>query len=794
MKLSVRATELATLLDQAPPGITCLSLDCFDTLIWRNLNKPTDLFADLGIAGGPDMRIGGEHVARLDGPFARDTDEVTLDQIYAAMLPPGADSALREAAIAAELDAEARHCFGFAPTRDLMAAAKARGLTIAMVSDTYLTEPQLRALIAAAAGDDVLAMIDRIFCSSAYGIAKAGGLFVPVLQELGLSPQAMLHVGDNPVADQEAPAKLGIHTAHLVQFDADSAQRLRLEAAAATLIDQATGWTSPIHQPHRAAIALRAHDDAAYMIGHDVIGPLMDGFAGWLREEADAMEARTGKPPRLLFLLRDGHLPAAAFLARYPDWADRVARVEISRYIAYGTSFTDEQAIRDFLHPRLPSREWRTIGRQLGFFRDEIDKLAKDATPKRFLEAVMRPGNVQKILTRSAKFAERTAAHLRSHGVNDGDAVMLVDVGYNGTVQNLIEPVLRRVMKLEIAGRYLAMSEATMAGLDKKGLLDVRNYDPRVLHGLWQFIAIVEQLCTLAQGSTINYKDDGTPVREAPGLKGAQSDLRDRAQVACLDYIADVGKGFIRPPLSDTAETRRQAAAAALTRLLFLPIASEVALFERFDHDMNLGTRDVARMIDPEAAARGLRQRGLFYTKNATRWYLPGELQRHGLPINMAVFTMHRFGLDLRKSDFDVGTLKLPAIVADATDQAVIDVEAVPTHDGYYSVMVPVGEARITVCLPLGQMYDFVQIEHIGFNDQRTLMGYEEAKKAIAAQPIYDNMEEVAPGLFRTGGDNGLLVVPPPGIAPKGAPLVLNIVFRPIVARQEETEAARQAA
>jgi len=794
MKVSVRAAELASLLDQAPPGIKCLSLDCFDTLIWRNVNRPTDVFADLGLPGGADMRAWGEEDARRAAVGKRTGGEVTIEEIYATLMP-AADQAARDAAIAIELAAEARHCFGFAPTRDLIVEARARGLQVVIVSDTYLDEAQLRALIAAAAGDDVAAMIDRIFCSSTYGVSKGGGLFVHVLPELGLSPKAILHVGDNPVADQDAPQKLGINTAHLVQFDTDAIQRLRLEAAAAAILDPDARATVPVYQPHRPAVSLRMADDAEYAVGHDVMGPLMHGFVGWVHDEAMAMEERLGAPPKLLFLLRDGHLPARAFRARYPELANRVAEVEISRFTARAASLADEEAIRDYITPRLGAGEWKVLARQLLFFRDEIEKLGSSRDAEEFERAILRPSNVQKIVHRSRQFAQRMAAHLKRHGVEPGDAVMLVDLGYNGSVQNTVEPTLRRTLNLNIAGRYLLLREMTLTGLDKRGWLDVRHYDMRMLHGLSESIAIVEQLCTLAQGSVVNYKDDGTPVREALGVKGMQSSARDRAQAAAIDFIEQGDRGFVRPPVSDTADARRQNGAAALTRLLFLPMASEVALFERFDHDANLGTREMIRMIDPDAAAAGLRQRGLFYTKNATRMYLPGELQRHGLPINLSLLTARRFGLDLRKTDFDVGGIKLAAIIADNREQALIDVEAFPTHDGYYSVLVPVGEGRFTVCLPLGQNFDFVQIDHIGFVNAHTMLKSEGARaKPIAAQPLYDNMEEVAPGLFRTGGDAGLLVVPPPSACPKGASLVLNIVFRPIVARGAATGAQQKAA
>ncbi|WP_456256878.1 hypothetical protein, partial [Campylobacter jejuni] len=86
----------------------------------------------------------------------------------------------RARAIAAEIDAEARHCYAFTPTVALMREARRQGLQIILVSDTYLNPAQLRDLVARAAGTYVAALIDRIFCSSTYGKPKAAGLYQDV--------------------------------------------------------------------------------------------------------------------------------------------------------------------------------------------------------------------------------------------------------------------------------------------------------------------------------------------------------------------------------------------------------------------------------------------------------------------------------------------------------------------------------------------------------------------------------------------------------------------------------------
>src|SRR5688572_12945394 len=139
MKTIVRAAELPTLLAEAPEGIEILSLDCFDTLIWRNVQSPGDIFADLPVPGGAIWsRKRCESRARRRARFSEERDEVSIEEIYATLYPAAGDEA-RSEAIAGELAAEARHCYGFAPTAALIRDAKAKGLKVIIVSDTYLS-------------------------------------------------------------------------------------------------------------------------------------------------------------------------------------------------------------------------------------------------------------------------------------------------------------------------------------------------------------------------------------------------------------------------------------------------------------------------------------------------------------------------------------------------------------------------------------------------------------------------------------------------------------------------------
>jgi hypothetical protein len=237
-------------------------------------------------------------------------------------------------------------------------------------------------------------------------------------------------------------------------------------------------------------------------------------------------------------------------------------------------------------------------------------------------------------------------------------------------------------------------------------------------------------------------------------------------------------------------------AVASLARLLFLPVESEVQVLSDFDHDVNLGTSDVFKFIDVEEAAQGLRRRGIFYIKNAMRMYLPGELRQHGLPINLSIFASRRFGLDLRKTDFDVGAIQVPVLLMDGSgNQASVDIDAFPTIDGYYQALVPVGAAQFTAGIQLGRIADWVQIDEASFHEVDAFLDAKAKEESIPADIIAEGIEDVGDGLMRcTGGDAAFLLVPPPSVARTGEALLLSIVFRPVVRKQPAREAMRAAA
>ncbi|TGX54232.1 HAD family hydrolase [Sphingomonas gei] len=767
-------------------GIKMLSLDCFDTLLWRDTHAPGDLFGLL-----PDttvqQRIWAEQRARNASALRRTRFEVSIEEIYAELLP-NAGLAERTIAVEHELAAEALHCFAFAPTVALMREAKRRGLQVIIVSDTYLNADQLRGLIAVAAGDDVANLIDRFFCSSVYGQSKREGLYKQVLAETGVAPQAILHIGDNKRADVDGVAPFGVNTLHLKQFGEATEQRLRLEAAVSAMLHPQASGIATTHQPHRAALASAEPTitDPAEAFGFATLGPVLHGFDRWLGDEAAALETRRGGKVHYLFLMRDGHLPLIVHRAAGKHAVGHA--IEISRFTAVAASFVNEQAVESYLQRELTT-DLDTMMKQLLLSPTEIAMVNK-ALPAHgrigaFLKAIRNPAQMRRIVKASKAFADRLAQHVRSTvDPATGDTLMLVDLGYNGTVQNEIEPVLKRLLGVNVAGRYLLLREQFRTGFDKKGLLDPANYDANTLEAMSRNVAVLEQTCTAAQGSVIDYKLDGTPIRRESSIKGRQSAIRDRIQAGCIRFVHAQQDAILRASAPCAVTMWRRTAASVLTRLMFLPMADELALVAEFEHDINLGVDDTVPLFDAAVAKRGLRQRGLFYMKGAERMYLPAELQGEGLSLKLALLASQRFGMALKYADFVDQTISLPVIIADGTNVTTGAVTATPTHDGYYLAPIPIDDCRFSVGLQFGQLFDWLQVEGVTFMPVKEFLSdTPKSGVEIAASPSLEGMEQTAPNLFKCDDEFGFMMVPPPPRA-DDQKMMLAVVFRPIARRE----------
>ncbi len=312
-----------------------ISFDIFDTLLLRPFYSPKDLLCQLdpafAAAGGGTARFSSLRGAAEE--YAREQavsesggrrEDVTLDEICRALTQRfHVPQKLARAMCEKEEALETAVSFPRRSGKDLFRLAMETGKRVILISDMYLPEPTVRAMLKAAGYEGY----EKIFLSGECGALKGSGkLFTRALCDLHLRPQQVLHIGDSWKSDIEGSRKAGIRALFLPSPEEVFEDRIKgcatgrcgsLGAGMAGVFSRpGPGSADPGTRVMLAMTAADYFDDPyrsfcegtdlnadPHLIGSYPLGMHLVGAASWIGKE---MASRPGK--RAVFLGRDGYL------------------------------------------------------------------------------------------------------------------------------------------------------------------------------------------------------------------------------------------------------------------------------------------------------------------------------------------------------------------------------------------------------------------------------------------------------------------------------------------------------
>lgn len=283
-----------------------VSFDIFDTLLSRPYMKPADLFLhmeeELGAGGFRDSRVRAERRARR---HHRGQADVTLEQIYEEL--GGKFRRLKDE----ELRYEREHLFPKRDAKNIYDEAVRQGKMIIAVSDMYLPQAFLEEVLK----EKGYTEISRVFVSNEENCCKGDGrLFQKVLEELNIGRGDIVHIGDNRVADKEAPEALGIRACHRVS----DVERMFLNPAMAKYKLFVEGNPCLASSVLAGLYARRHANDVLSSpfteLGYYLGGPLAVGYCQYIHKVAKERGNDT-----ILFVSRDGYALHQVYQKMYPD-------------------------------------------------------------------------------------------------------------------------------------------------------------------------------------------------------------------------------------------------------------------------------------------------------------------------------------------------------------------------------------------------------------------------------------------------------------------------------------------
>lgn len=540
-------------IDNKMASARVVSFDVFDTLVKRNVRRPSDVFQllerelldEFGQSQAADFaekRVCAEANARK----AKDATEVTLDEIYDQM---GLAEEVRVWAQRRECELEIQLAMPNRPILKILKKCQARGQRVIIISDIYLPRHVMREILKRCG----VTGYERLFISCENGSTKRSGtLFVEALAEVGADPGDVVHVGDSLVSDYLYPRKFGVHS---ILIDRETRTGNDFAAALGRCGSLDAGMVySLISNAGRGGVDY-------YAFGYECFGPYLLGFSKWLEESVK----REGIE-KVYFLSRDGYILKRAFEILYPDRGG-CEYLEVSRRSLRIPMLRTLESTQKVVDVMPPSQEvsvadiFDTLGlkhegreellQSLGLSADEaINKheLSTDVRVSRLIEA-LRPEFSK---ASKAQF-DALEDYLATIGV--GGRFAIVDIGWSGGMQRYLEDALRRMgISCEVFGYYTgvvayATRNVKYAPLKLNGYVfdclrdgpqaDVRRF----------YVGFLETLFLEQNGTVVGYgRDDaGKPValrgdyEYSDGKGGTLPEARyvKELQEGALDFLRD---------------------------------------------------------------------------------------------------------------------------------------------------------------------------------------------------------------------------------------------------------------
>lgn len=329
-------------------GYQYVSFDIYDTLIYRTVSAPSDVFDIVEalycnhyskIKDFKKHRIAAEQSARHNNP----NGEVNILDIYNYM--PYGETA-KSILIQIEEEVEIRNAVKNRCMVDILNECRIRGQKIVMISDMYLSRATLTAIL-----DKLQIACDYLFISCEENATKhSGRLFEAVLCKLGIDASQIVHIGDNAISDIARPSYIGIRSIERIENGLPNVAYLDITKKRSITFNHLKSLIAHGMQ--------NSYDNSsACRIGYSVLGPFVTSFCKWAHQEKERLHLNS-----MLFVSREGYLLKKAYDILYPE--DHTEYISLNKNVLRLPLLSSENS-RDMFIRSLP--KWNRVSWRILF-------------------------------------------------------------------------------------------------------------------------------------------------------------------------------------------------------------------------------------------------------------------------------------------------------------------------------------------------------------------------------------------------------------------------------------------
>lgn len=600
-------------------NIEAISLDVFDTMIYRFVEEPVDVFevvAERALAEGllpnylkkedyKNLRIQAEKQARNKKKSNKGITEVSFEEIFLEMPSFICNAnALRQL----EYEVEKEICYASPIIKELIEWIHIKKIKLICISDMYFSKRQIQEILNAAGYTNKF----DIFVSSEYGVTKSSGdLFKKVLNELGISYDGLLHIGDNYTSDYLMPKKQGIFAIHCDVLHDDEDKGLMYE----NMIYEKNLTCLSAMRRYITLLNKNLYDDKWFNIGAQIYGPFFSAFADWVVDVA-----KNEKIDKIYPLMREGKLLSKLIsnAAQAKGYDLQISPLYISRKAVYIPSLKKctKNKVEDIFNA--PEIRLNDVMKIFGVeeFEFEFRERFGSCKGKNYYEIAddfwifLHEEKIYKKFREHCDKENRNAlGYFEQIGVTK-ERCITVDIGFHGTIQRGLEIILDNRNNAKKNIHLLGITPKTTVykvfedGLDIRGFVGNYGYNDEMNTFITWHHRLLEQATMCDEPTTKGYRCiDGSyePVMgEVLADQEKQWEYIDKLQKGIIAYQHEYLRLKKENEFLQNSKIDNRELLLPYVRLVTVPTKEEAETLGILSHDENYGVDVSFSLCSPE--------------------------------------------------------------------------------------------------------------------------------------------------------------------------------------------------
>lgn len=510
-----------------------ISFDMFDTLIKRNIDKPTDLF-DLiekeynknnkqKIKKFKDIRISCERKARE----ITEGGEPNINDIYNVMKLKNKDKIKK-----LEIQLEMQICEQNIDFYNIYKYARDKKKKIIITSDMYLTKDIIEKIL-----NDANIKYDYIFLSNNVKLNKHNGkVYSYILDKLHISSKQLLHIGDSKRADYLTPKILGIKSILIPK------QNIKLKY----YDDYSFNTLDENIIINFINNNILFNEDVYYKLGYEILGIILLGYSKWLKEQLKNREIK-----KVFFLAREGALLKKAF-DLINDTNIETKYLYVSRRSTQSTLLKKVSTLKDLFKickmRKVVDLEslFIKVGLDINNYNNLLNKykVKKEDNIKTIYNLEEIFSEIKEDIIKNSQEEEKNLLQYLKQEDFKGK-LAIADIGWAGTMQKSLSTITaQNKIDIDITGFYVgelqsAYDNIKMGNKQYAYLFDYKN-DERKFKS---FLGLFENLFSSNHGTTIKYEKTGKivkPILSEYEYSEKESEIFLHIQKGAIDFIKEI--------------------------------------------------------------------------------------------------------------------------------------------------------------------------------------------------------------------------------------------------------------